>query len=75
MADGVADNSSSAHVALGGPVTPLDGLDLRLCGLVFSRDEAVAGTGAGGQVGDPPRRSPGSRTRPARAATSCARGT
>ena len=53
VADGVADNSSSAHVALGEPVTPLDGLDLRLTGLVLSRGDAVAGTGAGGQVGDP----------------------
>jgi 2-keto-4-pentenoate hydratase len=53
LADMVADNSSSAHLALGGRLTPLDGLDLRLCGLVFSRNEAIAGTGAGGQVGDP----------------------
>ena len=53
VADMVADNSSSAHLALGGRLTPLDGLDLRLCGLVFSRNEAIAGTGAGGQVGDP----------------------
>jgi 2-keto-4-pentenoate hydratase len=53
VADGIADNSSSAHVALGEPVTPLDGLDLRLCGLVFSRNGGVAGTGAGGEVGDP----------------------
>ena len=53
IADMVADNSSSAHVALGGTVTPLDGIPLRLCGLVFSRGDAVAGTGAGGEVGDP----------------------
>ena len=53
LADMVADNSSSAHLALGGRLAPLDGLDLRLCGLVFSRNEAIAGTGAGGQVGDP----------------------
>ncbi len=49
----VADNSSSAHVALGGPVTPLGEIPLRLCGLVFSRGDAIAGTGAGGEVGDP----------------------
>jgi 2-keto-4-pentenoate hydratase len=53
VADMVADNSSSAHFALGGRLTPLDRLELRLCGLVFSRNGAVAGTGAGGQVGDP----------------------
>jgi 2-keto-4-pentenoate hydratase len=53
VADMVADNSSSAHLALGDRLTPLDGLDLRLTGLVFSRNEAVAATGAGGQVGDP----------------------
>lgn len=51
--DMVADNSSCAHLALGGEVTPLDGLDLRLTGLVFSRNDMIAGTGAGGQVGDP----------------------
>lgn len=53
VADMVADNSSSAHFALGGRLTPLDALDLRLCGLVFSRNGAVAGTGAGGEVGNP----------------------
>ena len=53
VADGVADNSSSAHLALGGALTPVGALDLRLTGLVFTRNDAVAGTGAGGQVGDP----------------------
>ena len=53
VADMVADNSSSAHVALGGRLTPLDGVDLRLTGLVFSRNASIAATGAGGQVGDP----------------------
>jgi 2-keto-4-pentenoate hydratase len=53
VADMVADNSSSAHLALGERLTPLDGLDLRLTGLVFSRDGAIVGTGAGGAVGDP----------------------
>ncbi len=53
LPDSVADDSSSAHFALAGPVTPLDDLDLRLVGVVFSRGDAIAGTGAGGQVGDP----------------------
>ena len=53
VADMVADNSSSAHFALGATLTPLDAFDVRLCGLVFSRNGAVAGTGAGGEVGDP----------------------
>jgi 2-keto-4-pentenoate hydratase len=53
VTDMVADNSSSALLALGGRLTPFDGLDLRLTGLVFSRNGAIAGTGAGGQVGDP----------------------
>jgi len=53
VAEMVADNSSSAHLALGGRLTPLDDLDLRLCGLVFTRNDGIAGTGAGGAVGDP----------------------
>jgi 2-keto-4-pentenoate hydratase len=53
VAEMVADNSSSAHFALGGRLTPLDDLDLRLCGLVFTRNDGIAGTGAGGAVGDP----------------------
>ena len=53
VAEMVADNSSSAHLALGGRLMPLDGLDLRLCGLVFTRNDGIAGTGAGGTVGDP----------------------
>jgi 2-keto-4-pentenoate hydratase len=53
LVDMVADNSSSAHLALGGRLVPLDELDLRLTGLVFSRNGAIVGTGAGGQVGDP----------------------
>jgi 2-keto-4-pentenoate hydratase len=53
VAEMVADNSSSAHLALGGRLTPLDDLDLRLCGLVFTRNDGIAGAGAGGAVGDP----------------------
>jgi 2-keto-4-pentenoate hydratase len=51
VADSIADNSGCAHVVLGGaqPVA-VDGLDLRLTGLVLRRGDEIAGTGAGAQV-------------------------
>lgn len=53
LVDSVADNAMSAHVVLG-ERTPADGLDLRLTGLVLTRNGAIVGTGAGAQVlGDP----------------------
>jgi 2-keto-4-pentenoate hydratase len=54
VVDMVADNALSAHLALGDAVTPVDALDLRLTGLVLSRNDDIVGTGAGAQVlGDP----------------------
>ena len=73
LPDSVADDSSSAHFALAGPVTPLDDLDLRLVGVVFSRGDAIAGTGAGGQVGDPLRAGRLARERGRRARRRAAR--
>jgi 2-keto-4-pentenoate hydratase len=54
VADFIADNAFSARAVLGDTLSPLDGLDLRLVGMVHSRDGAVVGTGAGARVlGDP----------------------
>jgi 2-keto-4-pentenoate hydratase len=50
LADTVADNASSAAVVLGGSRLPLDGLDLRLVGVVMRCNGEVVGTGAGGAV-------------------------
>ncbi|HVB45899.1 MAG TPA: fumarylacetoacetate hydrolase family protein [Streptosporangiaceae bacterium] len=47
LADTIADLASSGAVVLGSAVTPVDGIDLRLAGLVFTRDGAVIATGAG----------------------------
>jgi 2-keto-4-pentenoate hydratase len=54
VADFIADNALSARAVLGDALVPLDGLDLRLAGMVQSRGGAVVGTGAGARVlGDP----------------------
>ncbi len=45
--DTVADNGSSARCVLGDRVTPVDGLDLRLVGVVLEKSGEVAATGAG----------------------------
>lgn len=55
--DFVADNASSALAVVGGAPTPIEGLDLRLLGMVLSRDGEVLGTGAGAQVLGHPARS------------------
>jgi 2-keto-4-pentenoate hydratase len=47
LADTVADLASSGAIVLGPSVSPTDGLDLRLVGMVFSRDGEVIATGAG----------------------------
>lgn len=51
--DNIADNSSAGGVALGDPV-PLDGIDLRLLGVVVSADGDVVGTAAGAAAHDHP---------------------
>jgi 2-keto-4-pentenoate hydratase len=47
LADTVADLASSGAIVLGPRVTPTSGLDLRVIGMVFSRDGEVIATGAG----------------------------
>jgi 2-keto-4-pentenoate hydratase len=54
VADFIADNAASALAVLGAEIVPVDGLDLRLIGMVHTRGEEVVGTGAGARVlGDP----------------------
>lgn len=48
--DTVADNASSAMVALGNKLTPVHDLDLRLVGMVLEKNGQVAATGAGAAV-------------------------
>jgi 2-keto-4-pentenoate hydratase len=56
LADTVADNASSARVVLGGRLAPVDGLDLRLLGVLFSRNGAPIDSGAGAaSLGHPAR--------------------
>lgn len=50
LVDTVADNASSGRVVLGGRITPLDGLDSRLLGMVVSRGGKVVATAAGAAV-------------------------
>jgi 2-keto-4-pentenoate hydratase len=54
VADIIADNAASALAVLGETLVPVAGLDLRLIGMVHTRDDEVVGTGAGARVlGDP----------------------
>ncbi len=54
LADTIADLASSARVAIGGPVVPIGGRDIRLIGCVLERDGDVVATGAGAAaLGDP----------------------
>jgi 2-keto-4-pentenoate hydratase len=50
LVDTVADNASSARVVLGGRVTPVADLDLRLVGMAVTRNGVLADTGAGAAV-------------------------
>jgi 2-keto-4-pentenoate hydratase len=47
LADTISDLASSGAIVLGSAVTPVDGIDLRLAGMVFTRDGEVVATGAG----------------------------
>jgi 2-keto-4-pentenoate hydratase len=47
LADTVADLASSGAIVLGPIVTPTAGIDLRLIGMVFTRDGELVATGAG----------------------------
>lgn len=54
LADTVADLASNGAIALSSLVVPVDGLDPRLIGMVFSRNGEVIATGAGAAaLGDP----------------------
>jgi len=56
LVDTVADNASSGMVVLGGRLRPVADLDLRLVGVVVSRNGAVVDTGAGAAaLGNPAR--------------------
>jgi 2-keto-4-pentenoate hydratase len=50
IADTVADNASSARFVVGSVLTPIDGLDLRLLGMVLERNGEVVATAAGAAV-------------------------
>jgi 2-keto-4-pentenoate hydratase len=47
LPDSVADNASSARLVLGGRMTPVAGLDLRLTGVLFYRNGVPVASGAG----------------------------
>jgi 2-keto-4-pentenoate hydratase len=56
LVDTVADNASCGKLVLGGRITKLDGIDLRLLGMVLSRNGEVIDSGAGAAVlGNPAR--------------------
>ena len=56
LVDTVADNASSGLLVMGGRLTPVDRVDLRLVGVVVSRNGEVLHTGAGAAVlGNPAR--------------------
>ncbi len=48
--DIAADNAFASRVVLGGTLTPIEGLDLRLLGVVLERNGALVSTGAGAAV-------------------------
>jgi 2-oxopent-4-enoate hydratase len=48
--DGVADNAAAGLVVLGGTLTDINNLDLRLIGMVLEKDGEILSTGAGAAV-------------------------
>jgi 2-keto-4-pentenoate hydratase len=50
LADVVADNCSASRVVLGSTEVPIDGLDLRLQGMLLEKNGQLADTGAGAAV-------------------------
>jgi len=48
--DGISDDSGGAMVVLGGQLTPVKGIDLRLIGMVLDKDGEIIATGAGAAV-------------------------
>ncbi len=56
LVDTVADNASSARLVVGGRLTPIEGVDLRLVGMAFYKNGVLTGTGAGAAaLGNPAR--------------------
>jgi 2-keto-4-pentenoate hydratase len=56
LADTIADNASSGRVVLGGRLTPVTALDLRLTGVLFFRNGVAVESGAGAAaLGNPAR--------------------
>lgn len=56
LPDTVADNAAAARAVLGGRITPIAGLDLRLLGMLFHRNGSPIDSGAGAAVlGNPAR--------------------
>jgi len=56
LIDTVADNASSARLVIGGKLTPVTDFDLRLGGMIMTRNGAVIGSGAGAAaLGNPAR--------------------
>ena len=56
LVDTVADNASSGKLVIGGKLTKVTGIDLRLAGMVMTRNGAVIDTGAGAAaLGNPAR--------------------
>ena len=47
LVDTISDLASSAAIILGSSVTPIDGWDPRLCGMVVAKNGVTADTGAG----------------------------
>jgi 2-keto-4-pentenoate hydratase len=47
LGDIVADNAAASRVVLGGKLTPVEGLDLRLLGVVLEKNGVLVSTGAG----------------------------
>lgn len=54
LRDSIADNVAAALVMLGGKLTPIRDIDLRLVGMVLDLDGAPGGTAAGAEVLDGP---------------------
>jgi 2-keto-4-pentenoate hydratase len=48
--DSISDNASCGAVILGGRLTPVDGIDLRLVGMVLEKNGEIVATGAGAAV-------------------------
>jgi 2-keto-4-pentenoate hydratase len=48
--DSIADNASNAAVILGGKITPISDIDLRLTGLVLEKNGEMIATAAGAEV-------------------------